>query len=699
MANYFPCTNKKGNVLSMKHIEYCNALLVFFYIITTLQTISLFSSEAELFAQGNELLLQQQYNQAVECYTKALNNNHHCYQALYNAGYCYLMQHKYQAAADYFKKSITTQPAYAKAYAQLGICFCAEHSYEHALKTWHEGILHDPACGDLHRLIIRMHNQDGNYDAAEKQFERALEHCSQDSSLLLEYAHALCAQNKNEKAYEIYKRVQLLEPDSIDARYNIAYALKRLGKHEDALLFYQHIVNQQPDHANAHFGVATTNLILGNLQRGFDEYEWRWKRGDMAPRTFKQPIWDGSSLEDKTILLHAEQGFGDTFQFIRYAQITQSMGARTIVVAQPALFSILSLCPYIDQVIVMGKPIPLFDVHAPLLSLPRIIKTSLDTIPSSIPYLYADEKLTQQWCSKFSKNAHFKIGICWQGNTGYTDPFLQSVVAQKSISAQLFKAISEIEGVQLYSLQRESNGFDDASAFSVITFDKEFDRVNGRFMDTAAVIKNLDLVITVDTSIAHLAGGLGAPVWVLLPEPCDWRWLCNRSDSPWYPTMKLFRQSSSGNWDSVLQNIYEQLKQLVIEHTKKHTTSIQAEVSVGELVDKITILELKKLHFSDEQKLKNIEHELEILLNTYRTKVTQSSKIKQLKQELYTVNKQLWDIEDAIRNKERHKSFDQEFISIARSVYVCNDKRCHIKGLINEQTQSDIIEEKSYAPY
>ena len=222
-----------------------------------------------------------------------------------------------------------------------------------------------------------------------------------------------------------------------------------------------------------------------------------------------------------------------------------------------------------------------FDTHAALLTLPLILNTQEETIPAMNPYLFADETLVALWKEKLKDDKNFKIGICWQGNPNYNTHFLRLVIASKFIRSSTFAPIGAISGVSIYSLQKDPADNVDESlpeGFIVHTFDGNFDKDHGRFMDTAAVMKNLDLVITVDTSIAHLAGGLGVPVWVMLPKPADWRWLLDRTDSPWYPTMRLFRQTVTGNWTTVIDEICEALKLRVREYHEKGKISWNIDI-------------------------------------------------------------------------------------------------------------------------
>jgi hypothetical protein len=273
---------------------------------------------------------------------------------------------------------------------------------------------------------------------------------------------------------------------------------------------------------------------------------------------FGQPAWDGSPLGGRTILLHAEQGLGDTLQFIRYAPLVQQRGGTVLVQSPAPLARLLARCPGVDRLVAPGPaPTEAFDVHAPLLGLPGLLGTSLATVPARVPYLFADAELTAHWRQQLGAIGGFTIGIAWQGNPRHPRD------RDRSIPLLQFAPLAGIEGVRLLSLQK-GPGRDQLAAlagrFPVTDLSHGLDD----FLDTAAVLMNLDLVITADTALAHLAGALGVPVWVALPFAPDWRWLLGRENNPWYPTMRLFRQAQRGNWESVFDRIVSEVSQVAV---------------------------------------------------------------------------------------------------------------------------------------
>jgi hypothetical protein len=294
--------------------------------------------------------------------------------------------------------------------------------------------------------------------------------------------------------------------------------------------------------------LGVLRLLRGDLAAGWPDYEARWPAGKVAARHFREPLWDGGPLDAKTILVHAEQGLGDTIQFSRYLPLLAERGGRMIFECQKSLVRLLSGWPGIAELIPQGEPLPPFDVQSPLLSLPGIFRTSLETIPVHVPYFFAAADVVEHFRHEFSAVAGRKIGIVWHG-----DPRQENNPA-RSIPLRCFEALAAIPGVQLVSLQKGSGAEqlkEVAGRFPVIEAGSRFND----FMDTAGAIMNLDMIIGCDTSVVHAAGALGAKVWVALSYVPDWRWLLERADCPWYPNMRLFRQQRPGDWPAVFEEI------------------------------------------------------------------------------------------------------------------------------------------------
>ncbi len=297
-------------------------------------------------------------------------------------------------------------------------------------------------------------------------------------------------------------------------------------------------------------------MRAGRFELGWPEYESRWRKKETPPPKFIPPAWNGAPLRGRTILLYTEQGWGDMFQFIRYAPMVEARGGRVIVQCPAPLIPLLSRCRGIDRLVPRNGPLPDFDLHAALLSLPGLFHTDLESIPAEIPYLFADEELVSGWRRRLAGLSGFRVGLVWQGNPKFAND------RARSFPLRAAAPLAQIEGVSLISLQVE-HGLDQiaAAGLPMLELGTELVRSPGMFTDAAAAIRNLDLVIACDTAIAHLAGGMGVPVWLALPfSPC-WRWLMGRPATPWYPSMRLFRQPAHGDWDSVFRQMAGELSE------------------------------------------------------------------------------------------------------------------------------------------
>jgi hypothetical protein len=362
--------------------------------------------------------------------------------------------------------------------------------------------------------------------------------------------------DRSDEAAACYRRTLELEPGNAAAYHNLGVVLVREGRLEEALPYQRRAVALRGDSAEIHCALGGTLLMMGRLDEGWPEYEWRWKLAGTRELPRQCPRWTGTSLAGRTILLDCEQAYGDTLQFIRYAELLKRQGATVIVECMEAIASLLARCPGVDRVVVAGQPLPDVDVHIPLLSLPTIFRTSLESIPADVPYLRPDPALVESWKNELSSRRELKIGIAWQGNPGQaSDRFRSFPLAQ-------FAAIARMPDVQLHSLQMGS-GREQLSAFGEPSPVVDLGDRLGDFHDTAAIVSNLDLLITCDSAPAHLAGALGIKVWVALTLIPDWRWMLGRNDSPWYPSMRLFRQNRPGDWDAVFRNIQAALGELV----------------------------------------------------------------------------------------------------------------------------------------
>ena len=527
-----------------------------------------------------------------------------------------------------------------------------------------------------------------------------------------DYAEAHCNRgvalkelSRLDDALASYDTALRIKPDYAEAHSNRGNALKDLGRLNEALAAYDTALRIRPDSAEAHYNQSLALFLRGDLQAGWDKYEWRWRGGskDLNPRDFSCPPWDGAAIAGRSILLHAEQGLGDTIQFCRYAPLVAALGGRVVLEAPRRLLRVLSGLAGVRQLVADGDPLPAFDLHCPLMSLPGRFGTTVESIPADIPYLSAEPERVTHWRKRLASD-DFKIGIVWQGGPNY------KADSKRSVPLACFAPLAELSGVRLISLQKV-HGLEQLQHLphwmKVTELGEDFDTGPDAFVDTAAVMMDLDLVVTVDTAIGHLAGALGRPVWIAVQAVPHWVWMLDRDDSPWYPSVRLFRQTVRGDWDGVFFRMAAELADLLQDRPSPRPDSptpppsgamVTVPVSLGELIDKVTILEIKATRISDPGKNRNVREELR-LLKAVLAGQRASPGLARLTRELRRANEALWDIEDAIRDCERRSDFGPRFVELARSVYRSNDRRAEIKKEINRVLGSGLMEEKSYSPY
>lgn len=423
-------------------------------------------------------------------------------------------------------------------------------------------------------FLSRQYREQNQWEKVVEQLRNAVKEDPAELVFWQELAHALCMVNCYDEALAIYQHILEKNASGPCAMYNIGNVLKFQGHIDEAIETYEKVIaltaaNEQI-HKLAHFALGISCLARGTSDvdwiDGWRGYEWRWHATGLKKEQYLgKPLWDGSDLTGKTILVMDEQGFGDIFQFIRYVKYLKNPQVHVVFMCRPALKKFLqTACDYIDEVVCDGDLMPTFDCQIHLLSLPGIFKTIEKTVPTDIPYLKADSELVNYWKERLSIDKNFKIGLCWQGNPKISTQVVRQIFADRSISLKLLLTVlAKVPGCSFYSLQKMDGmeQFDELQSMPIYGFGNDFDEAHGRFMDTAALMMNLDLVISVDTSVAHLAGALGVRTWILLPTPSDWRWMIGRLDTPWYPTVRLFRQLSAGDWDGVLEIVAKELNQ------------------------------------------------------------------------------------------------------------------------------------------
>jgi hypothetical protein len=352
--------------------------------------------------------------------------------------------------------------------------------------------------------------------------------------------------DRYEDALAAYDRAIALRPEYADAICNRGCALKYLGRYEEALTSFSRAIALDPDQADAHMNLATLSLLLGDYERGWREYEWRWIATRTPKRDFSRPLWDGSqSLVGKTLLVHTEQGFGDMIFSCRYIPMAAALGAEVVVEAPKRMLPLLETLKGKYAFVATGEPLPPFDLHCPIMSLPRAFATRPDSIPAEVSYLTADAEKRSAILRRFPQGP--RIGLVWSGNREHIGD------ADRSITLSRLEPLLALP-FAFHALQIEFRPEDTAALAAFPRLEQHCHDQND-FADAAALVDAMDLVVSVDTAIAHVAGALGKPVWILLPSLPDWRWRQGRRDCPWYPTATLFRQPARGDWDSVVAEV------------------------------------------------------------------------------------------------------------------------------------------------
>jgi hypothetical protein len=397
----------------------------------------------------------------------------------------------------------------------------------------------------------------------QKQFHEALEFAQRALAINPNAAMAhqvlglvFLQQDQIHEAIASFQKSVSIRPDLTAAHHGLGRCHLLLGDLEQAEEHFNRALLIQPDFAAAHFNRAAVWLKQGRYGQGWIEYEWRWPAGLVAKTPIPRPRWDGSPLAGRSIMIHTEQGMGDVLQFMRFLPLVKAQAGRLIFACQKAMQPLLRPTACVDHWFPIDEPAAInFDLHAPLLSLPGLLGINETTIPQPIPYVFPDPARIEKWRKPIEDLPGFKVGICWQGSPTFEGDSL------RSIPLKHFSPLNQIPSITLVSLQK-GVGLEQIEPYHQTVPLKVLDDVDqdAIFVDRAAIMTHLDLIITSDTSIAHLAGALGRPVWVLLFTGCDWRWLTHRTDSPWYPSMRLFRQKSLGDWPGVFQEVAGQLR-------------------------------------------------------------------------------------------------------------------------------------------
>jgi Flp pilus assembly protein TadD len=516
-------------------------------------------NRGEAFRRQGLLFLQKgKLDEAQGRFELATRDNGEDAEAHNHLGVVHRQQKRLDEAVACFYRALALRPEYGSAHNNLGRVCEDRGRLEEAVARYRLALCYAPKDASIHNNLGNALLRLSRADEALICYQQASQIDGAEPVYFSNLANALTLAGRPEEAEVCCRRALSLRPSYVDALHNKAITLAAQGKFEEALTENEKALKLEPNHAGAHNCRALWWLQGGDFARGWPEYKWRWRVTGVKAREFGELAWDGTAPEGRTILLYCEQALGDTIQFIRYAPLVKALGATVIVECQRPLAQLLASCPGIDQLVPRGTPLPPFDMQAALLSLPGLLNTTLETIPAHVPYLHADPDLVAGWRCELANPGTFKVGIAWQGSATFAGDRMRSAKLNQ------FAPLARVPGVRLYGLQK-GPGRDQIRAalrvFSLTDLGSTLDEGGGAFMDTAAVMMNLDLVITTDTSVAHLAGALGVPVWVALSLGPDWRWLRDREECPWYPSMRLFRQKRLHDWEEVFERVADELRQ------------------------------------------------------------------------------------------------------------------------------------------
>ena len=508
--------------------------------------------------RGNVLKELKRFEEALASYDRAITLRSDYAEAHSNRADALTALERFEEALSACDRALTLRPDFVEAHANRGNAL-------HELRRFQEALASHDRALTLRPDYAEAHSNRGNALHELKRFEEALASYDRALTLRPDYAeahsnrgNALQELKRFEEALASYDRALALRGDLAEAYSNRGNALKELARFDEALASYEAALAVRPDFADAHFNEAMCRLLIGDLHRGWQKSEWRWETEQIrnGKRSFSQPLWLGSDdIAGKTILLHAEQGLGDTIQFGRYAPLVAARGAHVILEVQGPLRDLMGTLSGSVRIVSAGDLLPDFDLHCPLLSLPLAFATQLETIPSATPYLCAHEGKTRAWRERLGRHHKPRIGLAWAGNPRKELPGANRIDGQRSIAVDRLAPLFQVTACEFFSLQKGDDAVrqlrDSALRQQVIDCTDDLHD----FSDTAALIENLDLVISVDTSVAHLAGALGKPFWLLNRYNTCWRWLLDREDSPWYPTARLFRQDATREWDPVIERV------------------------------------------------------------------------------------------------------------------------------------------------
>lgn len=502
------------------------------------------------------------FDEALQSCDKAISLNPDHVEAYNNRGLALLSFKRFDEALESFDHAISLRSDVAILHNNRGLALSSLERFKEALESFDRAITLQPDFAEAHT------NRGKLLSISLNRFEEAIASFDRAIALRPDYAEAYCQRgyalmqkfDQYQDALNDLGRAIDLNPDYAEAYNHRGVILYRLNKISESLENFDHALALDPDFALANWNKSFLELLTGNFETGWKLYEWRWKTDHFIKheRNFPQPLWLGEQpISGKTLLIHPEQGLGDFIQFCRYIPMACTLGAKIIVEVPPGLISLVSTLKADFTIVMSGDALPHFDLHCPIASLPLAFKTTMQSIPASVPYLYADAGKLKSWRQRLGKKTKPRVGLAWSGLRTQNQYLLQ-----RAIPLQLLEPLLQFP-IELHALQKDIWPDDEKLLSGLFT---KFRKIHLHqkelhdFSDTAALVNEMDLIISVDTAVAHLAGAMNKPAWILLPYVPDYRWLQDGTDSPWYPSATLFRQPAYSDWDSVIIQIATKIK-------------------------------------------------------------------------------------------------------------------------------------------
>jgi tetratricopeptide (TPR) repeat protein len=509
---------------------------------------------ADAFEEGVASQRRGDWSQAEGIYRDIIKTKPDFAEAHNNLGAALKALERPEEAVECYRRALALKPDYVDALNNLARTLRALDRHEEAAESYRELLAIMPEDVRTHVNLGRTLQTLMQFEEAAASYRKALEISPDDTEIHCDLAIALQQLERNEEAVAICRKVLAIAPDHVVARNNLGFSLQALNRHQEAIASFRRALATWPDYAEAHANYGLSLLSMGDFENGWREYEWRWQvvGTPLVQRTFAEPLWDGTSLTGSTILLHAEQGLGDIIQFCRFvpfvarahpdAVVMFELDNRLIDLARESFGDQAQLHGYHDPA---GSNLPRFDVHAPLMSLPRILGLAIDDVPADVPYLVPTAPLPER------SDQRIVVGLSWFSGNRRTG-------ARRSIPLAALAPLAAVPGVRFVSLQYGDTTEERRAAAADVDLIVEAEPGRQFLNDLDAFTSRVaacDLVISVDNTTVHMAGALGRPVWTLLPTAADWRWMLDRGDSPWYPTMQLFRQAKAGEWGEVIRRV------------------------------------------------------------------------------------------------------------------------------------------------